>query len=357
MKTNYIARVLTGLILALAAFALLKYPQEISQSVLQGAQLCVTLLLPGLFPFFILSSLAVKLGFADLLGLLFKPLMGPLFHLPGNCACGLILGLLGGYPTGARTAAVLYREGLCSRQQAQRLLGFCNNCGPAFLLGTVGYGLFGELRYGLLLAGVHTGAACLTGMILNRCATDAFDTAESAPSKSVAALPAAFVSSVTESFQSLLNLFAFVLCFSAIAKLLLLSPLPAHFSALLAPFFVPENAEALFLGLFEMTLGVTAVQTGSIEERLILTSALLGWGGLCVHCQVLALLQDTDLSPASYFKGKALHALLSAFLMTALLLNSVGLCLVAGAATMLFPCRRKKQWKNRKRYSIMNSAR
>lgn len=348
MKTNYIARGLTGLILALAAFALLKYPQEISQAVSQGAQLCITLLLPGLFPFFILSSLAVKLGFTDLLGLLLNPLMGPLFHLPGNCACSLILGLLGGYPTGARTAAVLYREGLCSRQQAQRLLGFCNNCGPAFLLGTVGYGLFGELRYGLLLSGVHAGAACLSGMLLNRCGPGASETVTSAPSKPVSTLPAAFVSSVTESFQSLLNLFAFVLCFSAIAKLLLLSPLPARFSAFLSPFLIPENAEALFLGLFEMTLGVTAVLTGSIEERLILTSALLGWGGLCVHCQVLALLQDTDLSPAFYFKGKVLHALLSAFLMAALLFNLEGLCLAAGAAIMLFPCRKKSSGKNQK---------
>lgn len=357
MKTNHITRALSGLTLALAAFALLKYPQEISQAVSQGTQLCVTLLLPGLFPFFILSSLAVKLGFADLLGLLLKPLMKPLFHLPGNCACGLILGLLGGYPTGARTVAVLYREGLCSKQQAQHLLGFCNNCGPAFLVGTVGYGLFGELGYGLLLSGVHAGAACLTGMILNRCGPETSETAMETTSKPSSTLPTAFVSSVTESFQSLLNLFAFVLCFSAISKLLLLSSLPARFSAFLSPFLIPENAEALFLGLFEMTLGVTAILTGSIEERLILTAALLGWGGLCVHCQVLALLQDTDLSPAFYFKGKALHALLSAVLMAALLFNLEGLCLAAGAAIMLFPCRRKKQWKNRKRYSIMDTAR
>ena len=349
MKNNLISRLLTGILLILSALALIQYPQEVSQAVIKGSQTCVTLLLPGLFPFFIVSSMAVKIGLADLLGSLLKPLMKPLFHLPGNCACGLILGLIGGYPTGARTAAVLYREGLCSKQQAQRLLGFCNNCGPAFLLGTVGYGLFGELRFGLLLAGVHAASACLCGIILNRCSTEEYDPPKIQTAKSATPLSAAFVSSVTESFQSLLNLFAFVLCFSAVAELLLLSPFPSHLSTLFAVFLGPGNAEALLVGVLEMTLGITALQTGSVEQRLILTSALLGWGGLCVHCQVLALLQDTDLSPALYFKGKALHAFLSALLMAAVLYNLEGICLAVGAAFLLFPCQAKKEVENTQR--------
>ena len=39
---------------------------------------------------------------------------------------------------GAKAVAELYQQGLCSRQEAQRLLGFCNNSGPAFFIGVVG---------------------------------------------------------------------------------------------------------------------------------------------------------------------------------------------------------------------------
>lgn len=43
-------------------------------------------------------------------------------------------------------------------------------------------------------------------------------------------------------------------------------------------------------------------------------AALLGWGGLSVHCQTLSVLAATPLSARYYLKGKALQALLSLLL-------------------------------------------
>ena len=44
---------------------------------------------------------------------------------------------------------------------------------------------------------------------------------------------------------------------------------------------------------------------------LVLASALLGWGGLSVHCQSAAVLAGTDISLCRYLSGKLLHVILS----------------------------------------------
>ena len=58
--------------------------------------------------------------------------------------------------------------GAVSREEAERLLGFCNNSGPAFIVGAVGAGIFGSPSVGLALYGIHILAAVLTGLLLRR---------------------------------------------------------------------------------------------------------------------------------------------------------------------------------------------
>ena len=58
-----------------------------------------------------------------------------------------LLGVTGGYPLGADAVARLRRSGALTREQAERALAFCNNSGPAFLVGAAGVGgaLFARL--------------------------------------------------------------------------------------------------------------------------------------------------------------------------------------------------------------------
>ena len=77
---------------------------------------------------------------------LLSPLMRPLFSLSGAGASALALGLCGGYPVGARTAAALVENGSLPREEGERLLAFCNNAGPGFLLGVCGAGVFSSAR-------------------------------------------------------------------------------------------------------------------------------------------------------------------------------------------------------------------
>ena len=65
-------------------------------------------MVPALFPFLAVSSLLVSLGFGEWVSPHLAGVMGPLFRLPGQASSALLLGLVGGYPIGAKTAADLY---------------------------------------------------------------------------------------------------------------------------------------------------------------------------------------------------------------------------------------------------------
>ena len=114
-----------------AAALLLLRPQKAASAVRAGLALCAGTVVPSLFPFFAAISLLLQLGAAEALGRLCAPIMRPLFRMRGVCALPLLAGLLGGYPSGAKTAASLYAQGRITRQEAELLLGFCDNCGPA----------------------------------------------------------------------------------------------------------------------------------------------------------------------------------------------------------------------------------
>ena len=132
----------------------------------EALTLCGESVIPALFPFLAVSGLLVSMGFGEWISPLFAGLMGPLFRLPGQASSALLLGLVGGYPIGARTAADLYRQGLLTAGEAERLLAFCNNSNPVFLISVLGVGVFGSVRAGVWLWLIHLLSALLTGLVV-----------------------------------------------------------------------------------------------------------------------------------------------------------------------------------------------
>ena len=313
-----------GIALLGGAAALVLWPELTMEAMRDGIRLCGNVILPSLFPFFVLSSLVVELGMSRYLGKLLEPIMVPLFRVSGSCAAALALGFIGGYPVGARTAIQLYENGQCSRTEAERLLAFCNNSGPAFILGVVGAGVFGSGRLGLLLCLTHLLASLAVGVLFRFYRPGDRPRAKGrTPHFQTASFPAAFTRSVTGALQSTLHICAFILFFTVLLRVLaragILDLLSRLLCALLSPLGLTRSwAERLLTGLLEVSSGVTSLTGGSLSGRLSMAAFMLGWAGVSVHCQVLAFLGDSGLSMRTYVAGKLLHGGLSALLTAAL---------------------------------------
>ena len=313
--------ILLGVGLLWATLALIVWPEQAMEAMREGIKLCGNVIVPSLFPFFVLSSLVVELGMSRYLGKLLEPIMAPLFRVNGNCASALALGFIGGYPVGARTAIQLYESGQCSRTEAERMLAFCNNSGPAFILGVVGTGVFGSGAVGLLLYLVHLLSSLCVGIMFRfyRPAEAPRTRRGQGAQFQTASFSKAFTGSITGALRAILNICAFVLFFSVFLRILaragILETLGRLLSGILAPLGMDQTwAERLLTGLVEMSSGVSSLTNGALSGRLSMAAFMLGWAGVSVHCQVLAFLGDSGLSMGTYVAGKLLHGCLSAVL-------------------------------------------
>ena len=117
---------------------------EARQGAADGLRLWGTLLVLSLLPYFAAAGLLTRLGAVDALARRLAPAAARLFGVSGAGAAVFLLGLSGGYPLGAASIGELYRDGVIQNDEAEHLLAFCDNSGPAFAVGALGAGVFGS---------------------------------------------------------------------------------------------------------------------------------------------------------------------------------------------------------------------
>lgn len=303
-----------------AAAALLAWPQAASSGISRGLAICSSIIIPSLFPFLVLSGFLVKSGLSESLGRRLERPTRFLFGLPGCCAAGILVGFLGGYPAGGIAVGELVERGAVTREQGRRMLCFCVNGGPAFIISAVGAGMLGNAAYGALLYAAHIAASILLGLLLRLLGDK-----EPAQSESIssAAAPrtsaaAAFVEAVNAACRSMLFMCGFIVLFAAVLSLCdgsgLTAALERALSVPLAALGLDTSAASCVLPcLLEVSCGsVEAARAGAAAPLLL--GIALGWGGLSVHCQVTASLQGKNLVGKRFFAARTFHALLGGVL-------------------------------------------
>lgn len=302
----------TSLLLA-AIFCLALSSGNAMQAAKDALSTCLYILLPSLFPFFVLSRMLIKSGGAALLGRICDRIMRPLFNINGNGASAFILGIISGYPVGAKTVTELYREKALSKPEAENLLCFSNNSGPLFILGAVGTGMLVNRHAGILLYIVHVLASVSVGVLLRF----------TIPSSGIRTLAAQrrssrdiFTSSVEDSIITLLHVFGYVIFFAVVMQLLQDYHCIAILTHMLSAVNLPsEVTQALACGALELTTGIKMLSGATavpLSIKLVFISAILGWAGLSVHFQVKGILSGSGLSFSKYLIGKGLHAAIAA---------------------------------------------
>lgn len=309
---------------SLLATLLLIYPQDSSSAAIEGLLISFRLIIPSLFPFFVISSLLISLGFGDILGKIFSKFM-PLFGLSGICATPIILGALGGYPTGLRIATQLKEEKLCSPEELRRVCLFCNNCGPGFLFSVAGWGIFSSKLAGIILLLTHMLSALILGLILGLFKK----TKDTSPQKTLQKqkkekFSVLFPQSIKDAFATTLNICAFVVFFTIVLRLSSSCGLLPHLEGLISKCIPGDTVAPLihsFLtGLLELSTGVYSLTEASGSTlALPLAAFIMAWGGLSVHCQSLPFLESCNAHLPSYFLAKFLQGILAALLVLATL--------------------------------------
>ncbi len=287
---------------------LLCYPSEAMEAAVDGLELCATTVIPSLFPFFILSSLLIKTGFLTAIFRPLHPLFSRLFGISPSGTAAFFLSVCAGYPIGAKSVTELKESGQISYEEANRLLRFCNNAGPLFLVGTVGVGMFENKNLGYLLLFSHFFAAVLIGFLFRNHSKGNKVYQETPISLSWNLLSDAVNSAIT----SILSVCSYIILFQVILKGLYEFGIIFFFASLLTAEQATSFASGMLSGLLEMTSGTYLLsQLHQLPLRTLLTavSVVLGFGGLCVHAQTFGIIKGFN--KKTYLTGKLLQGMFS----------------------------------------------
>ena len=286
-------------------------PEEAAEGARCGLSVCAGVILPSLFPFLVLSSLLSAAGLPDALAKRALPLLTRL-GLPAAGAAPFLLGLCSGYPVGARAVAEAVERGAVTPEEGARLLPWCNNTGPGFIIGVAGSAVFGSVCCGVQLYLAHVLAALTLALLFGR-------GGKARPNGTAAAYfrpeSTSFPACVSAAADTALHLCAYVVFFSMLTRLLQCS---GAFSAITATLAAQLGVElrwgtALLSGLLELGSGIAALRGApAAPVHLALAAFLLGFGGLSVHAQTAYAVSGAKIRCARHFAGRIVHGLLSA---------------------------------------------
>lgn len=290
-------------ITAIAVIALMiAFPYKAIEYARYSMGICCEMIIPTLFPFFICSNILIYSGFCETLSKIFRFCMKPLFGVSPAGAAAFVLGIVSGYPLGAVTAGQLFESGYITQTEAERLCAFCNNSGPLFIIGSVGAAMYGNAGFGIMLYMLHILAALTVGLIFRfykKSSYNAPPTIMTTPQRSLGEIMSI---ALNNGVSTMLTVCGAVVFFGMLGRLIMdLLPLEGSLYALAS-------------GVVEFVNGsVSASQLDiAMSTRLVMTAFIVGFAGLSVHAQVVAVIAKYRFSLLPYLSGKLLHGMIAA---------------------------------------------
>ena len=341
LKNNFIVlklkRNFISLLFLLFTISILIFSNANLTAVKSGINLWATSVVPSLFPFFVATELLMHTNIVYYIGNILNQFMKPLFNIRGEGAFAFIMGIISGYPIGAKIATNFRKENICTKEECERLLSFTNNSGPLFIIGSVGILLYRNTMIGILLFITHLLASLSVGIIFRfwKKAKDCDSHPSTSKTYANTKTPASFSNlgeilseSIVSSIKSILVIGGFVVIFSSIISILKSSGITHMIEITATPFFnfihiSPSFIEPIFTGFFEITNGISSISNIACKKlsiNILITAFLLGFGGISVLLQVLSITSKSDLSIKPYILGKLLHGII-AVIYTFILMN------------------------------------
>lgn len=269
---------------------LITLPSVAKQGVADGILLCGRVIIPSLFPFVMCLSLIINSNILENFSFI-SPLSEKILGLNFFEFSIFAFSLIGGYPIGAKLLSDGVKTGKIAKERAEKMLNFCINAGPAFIVSAVGVSILSSKAAGFVLLFSHLISSLVLCLLSKEKAKNnkAFESKKEVPFS----FADSFVASAADASAAILKMCSFIIFFSAVNGFFI------YFSK----FFPPLKTAALFL---EITNALT------LTKNLYLISFLLGFGGVSIWCQVMAVAENLKIKLPVFLGFRLLHGGISA---------------------------------------------
>ena len=279
----------------LLLFILIRLNRVITESVIYAIRLCVTTIIPSIFPFFIFAD---YLGAQRYNGFISRTL-SCIFGVTENCCPALFCGLICGFPCGVKWSVNLYNAGLISKNELENLIGVVNLPSFAFIVCSVGIGMLKSLLDGVALYLILLLSVLITSR--NLC----FKSCKTSKTQDVIEQKFNLSESIKHAGFSSLVVSSYIIFFSIIIKVI--------------SFFIKNQTLisiiSSFLEIGNATYLISSLNFTNPLLQYCLIGFSIGFSGLSVHLQAFSLLPP-NISKKSYFLSKISQGILCALLFT-----------------------------------------
>jgi sporulation integral membrane protein YlbJ len=306
--------IISGIAVTAMAISMIALPSLVLESAGRGLALWAGSVLPALLPFFICSDFMISLGIPGIISNYFERCFQKIFQLPGTSAFVFIISIVSGYPMGARIIGTMKRRGEVTDNEGIRMLSFCSNAGPLFILGTLGVGMLNSAEAGGVIAISHYGGALLNGILFRflfrgekRKDVTIYNKNYYVNKNNTKTIFEMLTDSILSSLKVLGIIGCFIVIFVYITDLL------EALGALTC--FKTDYSQGFFKGIIEMTVGLSQVSASAflgLRLKSTLAAFLISFGGICVLAQSLSVLKGLKISLWTYLKIKLAHGFISA---------------------------------------------
>lgn len=287
------------LILSAGGMAILLFnAKEASKGAVSGLNLCAETVIPSLFPFMVISSYMIKSGALSVLGKRTEKICSLLFDLPKQAGAIFVMSLISGYPVGPAMIMQELRRGALTQNQGKRMLLFCVNPGPAFVVNMVGVSMLGSKKAGVILLA----SVAASSLIMGICSRFFSDKETTSPKGVESKEQSPLTASVNAGVESIIKICGWIICFCALIETVKTMPIPYEIKLWM---MLPG----------EVTLGC---RIASAELPLSVCAFLLSWGGFAVHAQISESIALSALKYRYFFVASLLRGALSLSISTAL---------------------------------------
>lgn len=272
-----------------------------------GLNIWANKVVPALFPFMVLTMMLAKTPLVTQIGQAMSRITRKMYGISGNSTFAILMSVISGYPTGARTCAMLYNTKQITKEDAIRTMSVASTSGPLFILGTVGAGMIKNMQIGVIILISHILGSCINGLIYKG------KYKSSSTICSIQTNTVTISNIISSACSTMLVIGGYIsMCMVAINALSDIGLLKLAMTTMEHIGVSPLATQGIVMGIIEVTCGCNVI--GTLQNPIIITStctALISFGGLCIHMQCMTFAKDFGMKYGQFLIQKITHCIIA----------------------------------------------
>ena len=271
--------------------------KDVAEVIINATNLFLRKVFVSLFPMFIINDILINLNIPYYFYLVFNKLFLKVFKTSGLGAYVFIMSLISGTPSNAYILKELVEERKLSYEEASHFLMFTYFSNPLFL--TIMLGSIFDSKTTLKIENYISNI--LIGILKRGKAPKITHQNFQLETRKRNGI---LIKSINKSISTLLMILGTVTFYMLLTYIITY------------PFQNNILLKTCFSGFLEITNGLNNLVNVNIYSKIkeIIAIAIISFGGLSIHTQIKAILEDTQIKYKYFLKGRLLHTMISILL-------------------------------------------